>query len=61
MSTTAEHGKPEILVVGSSNMDLISYVDEFPKPGETIRGHKFSTVCLWRFRSFQRWALLEIR
>jgi len=39
-------GKPQILVVGSSNMDLISYVDAFPKPGETVRGKKFSTVCI---------------
>jgi len=31
----------KIVVVGSSNMDLISYTQHLPKPGETIRGHKF--------------------
>lgn len=36
--------KPGVLVVGSSNMDLISYLDVFPKPGETLRGNKFQTV-----------------
>lgn len=43
MSIPAENAKPAVLVVGSSNMDLISYVDAFPKSGETIRGKKFQT------------------
>jgi len=30
-----------ILVVGSSNMDLIAYTPHLPKPGETICGSKF--------------------
>jgi len=34
---------PKIVVVGSSNMDLISYVPRMPKPGETIAGTKFRT------------------
>lgn len=29
-------GVKNILVIGSSNMDLIAVVDRFPKPGETI-------------------------
>ncbi|CAH1263239.1 RBKS [Branchiostoma lanceolatum] len=32
----------DVVVVGSCNMDLISYVPRLPKPGETIHGHKFS-------------------
>ncbi|XP_071835069.1 ribokinase-like [Apostichopus japonicus] len=32
----------DVLVVGSCNTDLISYVPRLPKPGETIHGHKFS-------------------
>jgi ribokinase len=34
---------PRIIVVGSSNTDLIAYVERTPKIGETILGHKFST------------------
>lgn len=30
-------------VAGSINMDLVTQVDEFPKPGETIWGRSFST------------------
>lgn len=33
----------DVIVVGSCNMDLISYVSRFPKPGETIHGSKFNT------------------
>eukprot|EP01120_Amphizonella_sp_Union-15-10_P010423 TRINITY_DN4168_c0_g1_i3.p1 TRINITY_DN4168_c0_g1~~TRINITY_DN4168_c0_g1_i3.p1 ORF type:complete len:174 (-),score=28.12 TRINITY_DN4168_c0_g1_i3:466-987(-) len=34
---------PKIVVVGSSNMDLISYVPSLPKEGETLFGTKFVT------------------
>ncbi len=33
--------RPRIAVVGSANIDLVSFVDQFPKPGETIFGQKF--------------------
>jgi len=33
---------PHIAVVGSANIDLITYTDEFPRPGETIFGREFS-------------------
>ncbi len=33
--------RPRIAVVGSANIDLTSFVDNFPKPGETIFGQKF--------------------
>jgi hypothetical protein len=36
---------PNIIVVGSSNMDLIAYTPQLPKRGETLRGYKFRTVC----------------
>jgi len=29
-------------VVGSANIDLVTYTDEFPRPGETIFGREFS-------------------
>src|SRR5579885_2687180 len=32
---------PRIAVVGSANIDLVTYTDRFPKPGETIFGEKF--------------------
>ena len=31
-----------IVVVGSANIDLVTYTDEFPRPGETIFGREFS-------------------
>jgi len=34
--------RPRIAVVGSANMDLTTFTDQFPKPGETIFGQKFS-------------------
>lgn len=34
---------PTICVVGSSNLDMNSYVNRFPQPGETIHGHRFTT------------------
>ncbi|MFG1708987.1 ribokinase [Nonomuraea sp. M3C6] len=33
-----------ISVFGSANMDLVAYVTEAPKRGETITGHRFRTV-----------------
>jgi len=32
---------PRIAVVGSANVDLTTFADQFPKPGETIFGQKF--------------------
>lgn len=36
--------KPKILVIGSSNMDLVVKTSHFPKPGETIIGGSFSMI-----------------
>jgi len=36
--------KPSILVIGSSNVDLIMQVPHLPKPGETVTGGNFSQV-----------------
>jgi ribokinase len=33
---------PSIAVVGSANIDLVTYTDDFPRPGETIFGREFS-------------------
>lgn len=33
--------KTKIVVIGSSNTDMVMRVDEFPRPGETIMGHDF--------------------
>src|SRR5580704_1619785 len=33
---------PKIVVVGSANIDLVTYTDEIPRPGETIFGREFS-------------------
>src|SRR6202020_1948453 len=33
--------RPRIAVVGSANIDLTTFSDRFPKPGETIFGQKF--------------------
>src|SRR5246127_3802024 len=33
--------RPRIAVVGSANVDLTTFTDRFPKPGETIFGDKF--------------------
>ena len=32
---------PRIAVIGSANIDLTTFCDRFPKPGETIFGQKF--------------------
>lgn len=34
---------PKICVVGSSNLDMNSYVTRFPAPGETVHGQRFTT------------------
>src|SRR3954471_19205744 len=31
-----------IVVVGSANIDLVTYTDQFPRAGETIFGREFS-------------------
>src|SRR5271168_504126 len=33
--------RPRIAVVGSANIDLTTFTDKFPKPGETIFGQRF--------------------
>jgi ribokinase len=33
--------RPRIAVVGSANVDLTTFANQFPKPGETIFGQKF--------------------
>src|SRR3984893_2317292 len=33
--------RPRIAVVGSANIDLTTFTDQFPKPGETLFGQKF--------------------
>ncbi|MEA2573066.1 MAG: ribokinase [Chloroflexia bacterium] len=35
---------PQIVVLGSLNMDLVIRVPHLPAPGETIRGHSFAQV-----------------
>src|ERR1051325_6878592 len=34
---------PSICVVGSANLDLSTYADRLPSPGETIHAHRFTT------------------
>jgi len=34
--------KPHIVVVGSANIDMVTYTDAIPRPGETIFGKEFS-------------------
>ncbi len=34
--------QPRIAVVGSANMDLTTFTDQFPRPGETIFGREFN-------------------
>jgi ribokinase len=34
--------QPHIVVVGSANVDLTTFTDQFPRPGETIFGREFN-------------------
>jgi ribokinase len=34
--------QPHIVVVGSANVDLTTFTDHFPRPGETIFGREFN-------------------
>lgn len=34
---------PAVCVVGSANLDLSTYTDRLPAPGETVRGERFTT------------------
>ena len=34
---------PGIVVLGGINMDLVTYTERFPAPGETVVGHRFLT------------------
>lgn len=36
------HSKPRLLVVGSSNTDLVIQCNRLPKPGETLMGGAFT-------------------
>ena len=35
------NAEPHIVVVGSANVDLTTFTDQFPRPGETIFGREF--------------------
>ena len=35
---------PRVCVLGSTNMDLVAYVDRYPRLGETVTGDRFATV-----------------
>jgi ribokinase len=39
----ARRGPSAVLVVGSSNTDMVVYCDRLPKPGETVLGGQFQT------------------
>jgi len=41
MSSSTGPSKPRVLVVGSSNTDLVVYCQRLPKPGETVLGGEF--------------------
>lgn len=41
-STSAGDGLPRITVLGSLNMDLVSYVSHHPEPGETMTSNGFA-------------------
>jgi len=36
--------RASVAVVGTSHMDFIAYVDDFPEPGETVLGKGFATL-----------------
>lgn len=35
----------KILVIGSANIDLVARVSRIPRPGETLMGRSFDTIC----------------
>ena len=39
--SNTDSNTPEIVVVGSCNVDLITYTEHFPVVGETIEGRAF--------------------
>src|ERR1700733_4827096 len=39
------HEMPRIVVIGSANIDLTTFTDVFPRPGETIFARDFSLGC----------------
>ena len=41
MPSSTGSSKPRVLVVGSSNTDLVVYCQRLPKPGETVLGGEF--------------------
>jgi ribokinase len=41
MATPTGSHKPRVLVVGSSNTDLVVFCERLPKPGETVLGGEF--------------------
>ena len=43
MATVDPVPAPAIVVVGSMNMDLVTYVDRVPGPGETVLGRRFES------------------
>ncbi|OON82944.1 ribokinase [Streptomyces tsukubensis] len=42
--TSASTGAARIVVLGSTNMDLVAYTEAAPAPGETVTGRSFRTV-----------------
>ena len=51
--------KPKILVIGSSNTDMIIKLDRIPKPGETILGGEFVTAAGGKqYRTETKWLQL---
>jgi ribokinase len=44
MNDTESANSPNILVIGSINMDLVLRTPTIPQPGQTVSGHSFATV-----------------
>lgn len=38
-------GQRRLLVLGSANIDLVARVSRIPRPGETLMGQSFATIC----------------
>lgn len=45
MCAWPDHGTVDIAVIGSTNVDLITYVDRMPEPGETLAARDFALGC----------------